>query len=165
MNTFPLLTYLYVSMGVYTHLGHCIVALFRLSTFESPDIPWDRQKIISLLDLGDIIKGWVQVFDSAPEAAGIDLTGAGGSESQWDYSKKILLTTILKWWESKVRPSIMEQGAEQRDAAVQPQQQPSAAGEFEAMSAAADFGDMDFSFENDTWMRDMINGGFDFGGF
>jgi hypothetical protein len=150
------------SQGLYTQLGHCLVALFRLSTFESPDIPWDRQRIISELDLGEVIHKWVHVFDSSPEAAGIDGSNALGQESQWEYSKKLLFTTILKWWESKVRPSIMNH--EQPPNAESEQQQP-AAGDLDTSLPGIDFGDIDFDFDSELWMRDMLSSGFDFRSF
>ena len=164
----PLSSYVYLPISVYTHLGHCMVALFRLSTFEAPGIPWDRQYIVSTLDLGDVVRQWIHIMDASPKAARIDVSGANGQESQWEYSKKILQPTILKWWETKVRPSIMgtqhvnELQATQGMAQNQTQNAPLMETPFEASMADTNFGDVDFNFDTEMWMRDMFSSGFDF---
>lgn len=165
-NTIPLTDYLYLSISLYTHMGHALVALFRLSTFESEHVPWNRQYIISQVDLGTVVKQWIDLFETSPRAAKIDITGACGQDSQWDYSKKILLNTISKWWETKVRPSIMGEEVSQETTEA-----PVASAEDKAMSTEqfdasmpdlGDLCDIDFNFESEAWMRDMFSSGFDF---
>ena len=60
-------------MAILTQMAHCLVALYRLSTFESPDIPWDRQRVRQELDLGDIIKLIADRWEQVPAAAGIEM--------------------------------------------------------------------------------------------
>jgi hypothetical protein len=164
-------SYLYINISVYTHLGHCLVALFRLSTFEAPGIPWDRQYIVSQIDLGTVVRKWIQIFESSPKAAGIDVSGACGQDSQWEYSKRILLTTILKWWETKVRPSIMGGAEEQEQRNSDESPDAEKAGlettndAFDAAMDFGDMGDMNFDFNTEPWMRDLFGNGFDFRGF
>ena len=158
LDTFPLSTYVFLSIGVYSQLGHCLVALFRLSTFESPHIPWDCQRIVTELDLGDIASKWVDVYNAAPIAAGIDNTGAEACQSQWDYGKMIVLTTVLKCLDSKVRPSIM--GSSNPSTEHDASQRETMAGLFN--SCVIDFGDMDFGFEDEEWLKEIMSSDFDF---
>ena len=158
LDTFPLATYLFLSIGIYSQLGHCFVALFRLSTFESPHIPWDRQRIVTELDLGDVARKLVYVYDAMPTAAGIDNTGVEACQAQWDYGKMVMLTTVLKWWDSKVRPSIMGSSSPSTEHGAA--QQETTSGMFNP--SVVDFADMDFGLEDEEWLKEIMNSGFDF---
>jgi len=65
-----------------------------------------------------------------------------------------LLTTILKWWETKVRPSIVD--PEQLPGRDADQQPPVGEGELGPVSLpSVDLGYFDWNLDNDQWMRDM----------
>jgi hypothetical protein len=67
-------------------MAHCLVALFRLSTFESPDVPWDRQLVRQELDLGAMAQCMADRWGAVPEAAGLDISGLGEKGSSGTYS-------------------------------------------------------------------------------
>ncbi|KIW02541.1 hypothetical protein, variant [Verruconis gallopava] len=151
--------FLYISVGIYGQLGHCLVALFRLSTFEGHNVHWDRRRVIAELDLADVVRKLVYMYEAAPIAAGIDTTDAGDAETQWDHGKKIMLTTVLKWWETKVRPSIVGFPGQSKESII------CCADNFGGPANGADLDSMDFNFETESWFKDIIDSGFDFGPF
>jgi hypothetical protein len=156
-DTLSLLTYLYIPTGVCTQVGHCFVTLFRLSTFESPDVLWDRQRIISELDVSQVVRQWTQIYESAQKAAGIDDRGADGQVSPWEHSNQVFFNTILKWWDSKIRPSIMNQEHQLAEQGAQRT--------LDASLPSVDFSDVDFNFDNELWMMDVLSNGLDFRSF
>lgn len=157
-SALPMSSYLYVSMGVFGHLAHCLVVLFRLSTFECDGVLWDRQYVVQELDLGTVVEKWMGVMTESHRAAGVD----AGSDSGWEYSNRLLLGTILKWWESKVRPSIMG-GTDAQHSVAQEMVPTGEANTFDA--EFPDLGNMDFNFDSEVWMRDMFSNGFDYRSF
>lgn len=155
------LKYLYISVNVYAGFGHCLVALFRISTLELPDAFWNRQHVISELDVGDVMRKWSHILEAAPQALGLEKMTSSGSESLFEHYRKTFSITVLKWWETKIRPSIMK--PEQPPQKESEQLQTSIPGDLPA--GDTDFAAMDMDLDDESWMRDMLNSGFDFRGF
>ena len=163
LNSFPVSCYPQMSMAIFSQLAHCMVALFRLSTFECPGVQWDRQRVRQELDLREILRLWQERWQMVPAAAGLDadLT-SDKDEGPWVYTHRTLLV-IGKWWEARVacmiaaeRQSDAGQGVEGNGTAEgfgMPQQH-----QIEAM----DFTAMNLDGWDDTWMRDMLGGGYDY---
>lgn len=49
LEAFPTTSFLHLSLATFAQLSHCIVVTFRLCTFDHPDIPWDRQRLVYYL--------------------------------------------------------------------------------------------------------------------
>jgi hypothetical protein len=139
-----------------------MVALFRLSTFETPGIPWDRQRVIAELNFGELIRTWAERWEGVPNAAGLDINKEGeNEESPWCYTRKLLLV-ILNWWEVKIAPKIAAdtrksggQGTEENtamDTTKTPGQQP----------MEMDFAVANLDLLDDVWMKDILGGGYEF---
>jgi hypothetical protein len=170
LDTFPLSCYPHVSMAYFTQMAHCLVALYRLSTFESPDIPWDRQRVRQELDLGDIFKLMADRWEQVPPAAGIEMgfrrAGERGDDQwsgdPWSHTRKRVLG-IGNWWEAKVAtmaaadaeresgPGAEENRAVNRFGAPGQQQM-----------EALEFGAMNMDTLDDIWIRDLLGGGYEF---
>lgn len=88
-------------MAILTQMAHCLGALFSLSTFESPDVPWDRQRVRQELDLGEMVKLMLGRWKGVPAAPGLDTGGMGEKgEDLWTLTKRSM--GIGNWWETKV---------------------------------------------------------------
>ncbi|KAM0134431.1 hypothetical protein ACHAO1_005643 [Botrytis cinerea] len=85
---------------IYTHMAHCMVALYRLSVFEDPqwDIQLVRQQLDLSLILGQIIKTWENVKVEAGLDAG--LVKVEDVDIYTSNSKRIGL--VKTWWDAKV---------------------------------------------------------------
>ncbi|KIN06912.1 hypothetical protein OIDMADRAFT_150163 [Oidiodendron maius Zn] len=165
----PLSCYGHFSMAILTQMAHCLAALFRLSTFEAPDIPWDRQRIRREMDLGDIVKLIVDSWEQVPQAAGIEIphqpAGERGDnqmlEGSWLYGMKGLLV-VRSFWEAKV--AAMAAADAEREGGPGPEDN-RAMNEFGIPGSqqmdALEFGAMNMDMLDDTWLRDGL-GGYDF---
>ena len=152
-----------------TQMAHCLVALFRLSTFESPEVVWDRERIRQEMDLGDILKLIVNRWDEIPESNGIEMlpgrveaTEDGQmSEQSWFHAMKKLLV-VLNFWEAKV--AAMTAVNSQVGNGVGQQYHPAVndGGLGIQQMDNLDFGGMNVDMLDDVWIRDML-GGYDFG--
>lgn len=100
-ESFPLSSYTHFSMATLTQMGHCLVGLFRLSTFEAPDIPWDRRRVRQEMDLGDIIKHIVESWEQLPIVAGIEIPRSASGKG--DITK-----LIVDSWENVPRVASIE---------------------------------------------------------
>jgi len=159
---------MYCSTAILTQTCHCLIALFRLSIFEAPDIPWDCQRVRQEIDLGDVVKIIVARLEQVPQVAGIEmspqLVGESGElEGTWFYAMKGLLM-VKGCWEAKVAAiTAADVGREDEspsednmhlnvneNGVVEPQQ-----------IDALDFGAMNIDMLDDTWIRDIL-GGYDF---
>jgi hypothetical protein len=140
-----------------------MVALFRLSTFECAGVQWDRQRVRRELDLREILRLWQERWEMVPAAAGLDIDLKSDKEDgPWVFTFRTLLV-IGKWWDARV--ACMIAAEQQRDAGQSvhgngtadgvemPQQQ---------QMEAADFTTMNLDGWDDTWMRDILGGGYDF---
>lgn len=155
-------------MAILTQMGHFLVALFRLSTFEAPDIPWDRQRVRHEIDLGDTIKHIVESWEQVPEVAGMDATPRLGErgdgqlwEGSWVHAMKGLLL-VKSCWEAKV--AAMTATDAERGGGLGPEDDGAANGlGIPGLQQMDDleFGAMNLDMLDDTWVRDMF-GGYDF---
>jgi hypothetical protein len=153
-----------------TQIAHCLAALFRLSTFDSPDIPWDRQRVRQEMDFGDIVQLIFDRWEQAPEANGIEIgtrrsevTEDGYESEQWWFHSMRRILLLKSLWEAKV-------------AAMTAVEAPQVSGGLGTdlnvnfngvwvpgtqMMDALEFGPMNMDMLDDIWIRDML-GGYDF---
>ncbi|KAE9373028.1 hypothetical protein N431DRAFT_544205 [Stipitochalara longipes BDJ] len=171
LEAFPLSCYTHISMLPLTQMAHCLVALFRLSTFESPGVPWDRQRVRQEMDFGDIVQLIVDRFDKIPQASGIEVSpgrvevteDGQKSEQSWFYEMRRILV-VRPLWEAKV--AAMTGVIAERTGGLGPQNN-SAVNECGGLGMQQmdnmDFGGMNVDMLDDNWIRDMLGGGYDFG--
>jgi hypothetical protein len=98
LDAFPISSYPYISLLIHTYISHSIVVLFRLSTFQHQGIVWDRDKIRADLNLGDILKLWIQRWQMAPAACRI--VRVERENDIWDYFMG-KLPILADWWQEK----------------------------------------------------------------
>jgi hypothetical protein len=152
-------------------MGHCLVALFCLSTFESPDVPWDRQRVRQEMNFGDMVQLIVDRWEQAPQANGIEMSPATVeftddgvfSEQSWFHAMKRILV-VKNLWEAKVA-TMTAADAERAGGLI-----PEHGGGMNGLGAAdmqqmdaMEFGGMNIDLLDDTWVKDMLGGGSDFG--
>lgn len=145
-------------------MAHCLVVLFRLSIFESPDVPWDRQRVRQELDFGELVRLWALRWENVPAAAGLDtdIMGEKG-EGPWSFTRKRFLI-LANYWDAKVAAMAAADAEKKGGQAMEddgtlngfgaPGQQP---------MDALDFGAVSMDSLDDVWMRDMF-GGYEFPG-
>jgi hypothetical protein len=157
-------------MATLTQMGHCIVALFRLATFEAANISWDRQRVRRELDLGSVIKLIVENFEQVAQAAGIEMEPLVGERRSGQLLERFWLCAargflvVKSCWEAKI--AAMTAADAGREGGPGP----------EVHEAAAEFGvlesqktdtleieAMNLDILDDTWIRDML-GSYDFNG-
>jgi hypothetical protein len=152
---FPISMYPYLSMTAYVPLAHCIVALFRLSTFESPDIAWDRQRIVKEeLDFAKMVSTWQERWARVVEEAG--LITESDEEDPWRITGRTL-SVMLNIWHTKILPKITStenavvlEGLTSIDAASMPNLQ---------TVDGVDFANMNLDYLDDRWINDILTGG------
>ena len=83
-----------------------MVALFRLSTFESPEVPWDRQVVLRELNFGEVMRTWAKRWEKVAELAGLDIDPADQNENPWHNTGKALMV-IINWWEVMIAPKLV----------------------------------------------------------
>jgi hypothetical protein len=158
-DIFPLSSFPHVSMAIHIQTGHVMVALFRLTTFESPGVDWNRHRVLEELHFGEFTKTWVRKWEGVPAAAGLETTMACGSDDgPWCCTAKAV-TAISQWWDAKVAPKLAAEAGSQNSQgngsantiSIPDQQQAEPLG----------FGMMDVDFTDDAWMRDFLGGGFE----
>jgi hypothetical protein len=166
LEVFPLSNYPHFSMAILSQMAHCLVALFRLSTFESPNIPWDHQRIRSEeLDLGEILAIMVDRWEKVPQAAGIETCPqrVGERDEQWagdpwSHARK-RIQGIKDWWQARVTATRgmdtpentrAEDNGAMDELGLQGQQ-------MEAMELGA----MNMETLDDMWIRGLLGGGYD----
>ncbi|KAF5874200.1 putative zn 2cys6 transcription factor protein [Botrytis fragariae] len=88
------------SFPIYTHMAHCMVALYRLSVFEDPQ--WDVHLVRQQLDLSFILGQIVKTWENVKGEAGLDtgLTRVDDVDIYTSNAKRIGL--IKTWWDAKV---------------------------------------------------------------
>ena len=96
--TFTPASYVGVSMSEFTQLAHCIIALYRLSTFEWPE--WDHEVVRNFANLSNILGQVLNNFAAVKVAAELDKDG-------WDNKDLFTVTSralnhIKSWWDSKL---------------------------------------------------------------
>jgi hypothetical protein len=162
LDAFPLARYPHVSIATLTQLGHCLAALYRLTSFESADVAWCGERVRVELDIGDVTRLLAERWDAVSRA---DWGGEG--LDPWPHATKRALG-IGSWWEAKVAklgprntdggtgggngggPKVIEVVA----GPGVPEQQSIEALEFD--------GAVDIDILDDPWMMDLLGGGYDF---
>ncbi|KAM3068575.1 hypothetical protein ACMFMG_011105 [Clarireedia jacksonii] len=99
----PSCDYLGFPFSLYTHMAHCIVALYRLSVFEHPN--WDVAMVRRELDLSVVLDKVVKMFESVKEASGLD---TGDYETSLECAGMVYfamarrMAQIKTWWDAKM---------------------------------------------------------------
>jgi hypothetical protein len=153
LHEFPLFSYPYISLAITAYLSHGLVVLFRLSTFQSPNVPWDRLKIRRELNLGELLRLWTQRWGGVIAEVGIDTTAANEEdENPWAYVTK-RLAFVADWWDEKVEvaslPESENPGGSVRKNGSQLEQPP---------VDTIDFTPFNLQFPDDIWMQDFVRG-------
>ncbi|KAF2103661.1 hypothetical protein NA57DRAFT_50533 [Rhizodiscina lignyota] len=161
LDEFPLSCYPYISMITHSQAAHCMVALFRLTTFESPGIPWDRQRVRREFDFGQVIRTWLERWEGAPAAAGLDASVWSNVDGPpWAATRKYL-SAIINWWEAKIAPRLVTEVNGMRvqdDTASIVRTMYTDGSQLEPVEHA----DQNLEFLDDEWMRDVLGPGYDF---
>ncbi|KFY07957.1 hypothetical protein V492_06681 [Pseudogymnoascus sp. VKM F-4246] len=157
LDAFPLSRYRHLSIATLTQLGHCLAALYRLTSFESPDVAWCGDRVRVELDIGHVTRLLAERWDEVSQADG----GEGELDPWLNATKRAL--GIGSWWEGKVArlgPQASGEGIGEGEKArepvaglVVPEQQQLEALEFDAV---------DIDILDDPWMMDLLGGGYDF---
>lgn len=157
LDAFPLARYPHVSIATLTQLGHCLAALYRLTSFESPDVSWCGERVRAELDIGDVTRLLADRWDAVPREDGM-----GGGSHPWPHATKRALG-IGSWWEGRVARlgprdtngggCGAEKGGETVAGLAVPEQQ-----QIEALA----FDSVDIDILDDAWMMDLLGGGYDF---
>ena len=160
-DNIPLSQHTQISLAICAQMAHCLVALFRLSTFESLDIPWDRPRVLQELNFGELVKEWAERWANVPIAAGLDHDfNVESDDSPWAWSRKSLLV-ISNWWEVKIAPKIAAEAKKRTNI------DPTAASDVFATTDQLQVDMMDFSemgtdFMDNVWVQDVLGASYDF---
>jgi hypothetical protein len=154
LDVIPLFQYPQLAMPVFNQLAHCLIVLFRLSTFEYPN--WDRKRVRQELNLGETVKLMASRWEEVATAANLNEKGMEGilgpahdpDHGPWAYTRKKLLV-VAHFWEMKLASMVQsEEGrpptAENNMFAFSPYDQ--------QQMEHLDFSNMDWL--NDIWMND-----------
>lgn len=113
-------------------MAHCIIALFRLLTFDDP--VWDRGLVRDTTNLSLILGKIVEKLSQVKVAADLD---HGASEDKDIFSLTArTMRSIRTWWEAKC-------GAESAD----------------NIALDETLGGTNLDFSDDVWLRDIIGQG------
>lgn len=130
----PPATYIGISMSEYTQLAHCMIALYRLSTFECPD--WDRSLVRDYANLSMILDQVVTNFSGVKAAVGLDKEGPDDRDLFTLTSRT--LSHIKTWWDSKASADLVGQDTAILDATMS---------------------EMPIDFSDDAWLQDILGTG------
>jgi hypothetical protein len=169
LESFPLSCYPYISIAIFSQLAQCLVALYRLTTFAAPGILWDRQRVIQELDIADVIKLIGDRWERVPLAAGLETrplqVGVREDdrwpEDPWSHTKRKVLA-IGMWWEAKVAAMTgadVESENGPRSEGDRATNEPEISGQ---QQMDAEFRAMDMELLDDSWLRDLFVGEYDF---
>jgi hypothetical protein len=148
-ESFPISSFPQISMTLYTQLAHCLIVLCRLSTFESPNVPWDCKRVRRELDLGYLLKLWCDSWDAVPEAAGLILDSDEVSVSPWLYTKE-KLQPIVKWWAMKLAAEA------EKEAGTGSSMESKHTGDAQLQADGLDFTPVATDFWDEMWMTDIF---------
>jgi hypothetical protein len=141
-------------MPIFNQLAHCMIVLFRLSTFESPGVHWDRKRVRQELDLGEMVKLMASRWEEVATALGLhevhveDISGPTSDHDPdpWTYTRKKLLL-VAHFWEMKLASMVQDEDGGPMTA----DNNSSAFSGFDTVQfEQMDFSNMDFL--NDIWM-------------
>ncbi|KAL5348077.1 hypothetical protein ACLOAV_006557 [Pseudogymnoascus australis] len=156
LDAFPLTRYPHLSIATLTQLGHCLAALYRLTSFESPGVSWCGGRVRAELDIGDVTRLLAERWDTVSR-----VDGGGEGLDPWPHATKRALG-IGSWWEGKVArlgprdtdggSSSGEKVSEAVGSTGVPEQQ-----QIELLG----FDAVDIDILDDPWMMDLLGGGYD----
>jgi hypothetical protein len=142
-------------MAILAQLSHCLVVLFRLSTFESPNVPWDAQRIRQELNLGKLVALWAERWEGIAAAAGLETnTMNDKGEDPWSFTRK-KLSAIAKWWEGKVAAISAAEAEKDGSHGVE---HGTMDGFGEQQMDAMDFTGLSMDMFDDAWMGGLLGG-------
>ena len=135
-----------------------MVALFRLSTFESPEVPWDRQIVLRELNFGEVMRISAKRWDSVAEVVGLDIDPADQAENPWNKTGRALMV-IINWWDAMIAPKLAVNTDKTlvHDAMTNPQVDILKDLEHPPVEPS-DFSAMNLDGLDDLWARDMLEG-------
>jgi hypothetical protein len=156
IDTNPLFRYPQVSMPILNQLAHCMIVLFRLNTFESAGIHWDRTLVRQELDISDMVKLMASRWEEDAMIAALDEGHVDDmfalthdpEHGPWAYIRKRLLM-VAHFWETKLANIVQ---AEERRIKEIEDSSLTVAGLDQPQIEQMDFSNMDFL--NDIWMGD-----------
>lgn len=143
-------SYIEFSLSVFTQLAHCVIVLYRLSTFEHPD--WDVVSARETANLLFYLEQVVKKMSSVKQAAGLD-TGKGDDIDIYSITCQ-KLGSIKTWWDAKLAVDRMRgpHGASlQSDTIVD-----------SAVSSQDAFMRIDLNLPDDVWLRELLPGPWDY---
>ncbi|KAF7916578.1 uncharacterized protein EAE98_010587 [Botrytis deweyae] len=88
------------SFPIYTHMAHCMVALYRLSVFEDPQ--WDVQLVRQQLDLSLVLDQIIKIWENVKGEAGLDAGVIKVDDVDIYTSNAKRIGLIKTWWDAKV---------------------------------------------------------------
>lgn len=157
-------------MAIFSQLARCLVTLYSLSTFVVAGIPWDRQRVMQELDLGDIItliaERWERVLPAAGVEQGPRQSSQNGNgqiaEDPWSNTRR-KVSDIGKWWEEKV--AAISTAESDRISGPNLESNMTQNAESSGQQHANDifeYWPVDAEMLNDNWLGDLMRGGYDF---
>ncbi|KAF2188861.1 hypothetical protein K469DRAFT_564540 [Zopfia rhizophila CBS 207.26] len=155
LDLFPLSCYAQVTMAIFTQMAHCLVTLFRLSTFESAGVYWDRQRVRQELDFAEVLKTWLKRWRGALDATGLDIRLNEDEASTWGFSNKIL-SGILNWWEVRIAPRLANKSENEGMEGSMPMNTSTISNQQQVETI--DLASMNLDFSDDVWMMDVLGG-------
>jgi hypothetical protein len=118
--------FLTISMATFTQMAHVIMVLFRLCTFEHPNLQWDRRKVVREMDFGFVGRQWSRKWLSVPFMCGLTTNlwsgiaedgllnkehqelwqkGQDIEENTWTHAGKVF-ELLANAWDRKVLPKL-----------------------------------------------------------
>ncbi|KAF8862483.1 hypothetical protein BDZ45DRAFT_616763 [Acephala macrosclerotiorum] len=101
------ISYIHFPASTISQMGHCLMALFRLSTLEAPEVAWDCQRVRREIDLGEVIKRIIDSWEQVPQVAGMEMCSVGNSgnaqapNGPCHYATKVL-HVVRSCWDAKI---------------------------------------------------------------
>lgn len=129
---FPPASYVGFSIPIFTQMAHCIIALFRLTTFDDPI--WDRGLVRETADLSLILERIIEKHNQVKVAADLNYGASEGKDVFSETARTIV--SIKTWWDAKL-------AAELTDNVV----------------LNETLGDMNMDLSDDQWLKDILGQG------
>ena len=120
-------------MPIFTQMAFCILALYRLATFDDP--VWDRGLVRDTADLSLILEQIAEKSSQVKAVVGLD---PGTSEDKDMFSGNARTIKAIKtWWDAKVAAELNDNN----------------------MGLNETLGEMNMDFFDDVWLRDIFSQG------
>ena len=129
-------SYVGLTMPIFTQMAFCILALYRLATFDDP--VWDRGLVRDTADLSLILGQIIEKSSQVKAAVNLD---PGTSEDKDMFSGNArTLKAIKTWWDAKVAAELNDNNNNN-------------------MGLNETLGEMNMEFFDDVWLRDIFGQG------